>query len=178
MKTINALDAGALRNVFINQPSLLYAAKTHLSESLPALAEQAAFITLKHALQEDINETMQQMTSLREVFAILKESAMTENCIGMNAIIKEAHNHIRFLNGKNYEADMSIIFYMGVIEHLQIGAGRMLNLVAQHKDYLSYAQLVKESLDMSKDNANLFHLIAAEYIHTGAKKVSYKKLND
>jgi ferritin-like metal-binding protein YciE len=161
---INSLGSTALRNVFVTQLSLLYAAKCHLLESLPALVEHAAFDTLKHALNEDFDDTKKQMISLREVFRLLKESTANENCLGMNAITREAHDHILFNNGKNYESDMSIIFYMGVIEHLQIGAGRMLNLIAVNTGYKQYAQLVEETLDMSKDNANLFHLIAVEYI--------------
>jgi ferritin-like metal-binding protein YciE len=161
---LNSLDGGALRNVFINQLGLLYAAKSHLAESLPALVEHAAFQNLKNALQEDFDDTRKQMICLNEIFVLLNEATVNENCLGMKAIIKEAHDHILFHNGKNYESDMSIIFYMGVIEHLQIGAGRMLNLITLNTDYLPYTQMVEETLDMAKDNANLFHLIAAEYI--------------
>lgn len=158
------MDKAALRNVFVCQLSLLSAAKTHLIASLPALVEQAAFTTLKHALTENIEDSKKQMVSLNEIFVLLDESAMSDNCLGMNAIVKEAFENVLFLNGKNYESDMSIIFYMGVIEHLQLGAGRMLNLVAKDKDFKSYAQLVEETLDMCADNANLFQLIAKEYI--------------
>jgi ferritin-like metal-binding protein YciE len=161
---LNSLDGGSLRNVFVNQLSLLYAAKSHLAESLPALVEHAAFQTLKNALKEDFEDNRKQMIYLQEIFVLLNESTANEYCLGMKAITKEAHDHILFHDGKNYESDMSIIFYMGVIEHLQIGAGRMLNLIALNTDYLPYAQLVEETLDMSKDNANLFHLIAGEYI--------------
>jgi len=83
----------------------------------------------------------------------------------MNAIISEAYRNVLFLNGKNYESDMSIIFYMGVIEHLQLGAGRMLNLIAKNKHFKQYALLVEQTLDMCVDNANLFHLIAEEYVN-------------
>lgn len=163
IKTID-MDTAALRNVFICQLSLLYAAKTHLTASLPALVEQAAFETLKNALNEDLEESVKQMLSLREILVLMDETPMTENCLGMNAIIKEAYESVRFLNGKNYESDMSIIFYMGVIEHLQLGAGRMLNLIAKNKDFKRYASLVEQTLDMCVDNANLFNLIAAEYV--------------
>ena len=163
-KKLNYLDAAALRHVFVCQLSLLYAAKSHLIDSLPALIEQAAFATLKQALNEDMDDSMKQMICLREVLRLLNESPMTENCLGMNTIVKEAYNSVLYLNGKNYESDMSIIFYMGVIEHMQVGAARMLNLIAKNKDYAPYAQLIKETLDMSADNAGLFNVIAKEYI--------------
>ncbi|MGN6638985.1 MAG: YciE/YciF ferroxidase family protein [Mucilaginibacter sp.] len=158
------LDKSALRDVFICQLSLLYAAKMHLIESLPALIAQAAFPKLRHALEEDFTDSQAQMASLREIFRLLNETARTEHCLAMNAIIEEAHGQVLFFDGKNYESDMSIIFYMGVIEHMQVGAGRMLNLIAGTQDYGSYAHLVEQTVDMSTDNANLFNLVAAEYV--------------
>jgi ferritin-like metal-binding protein YciE len=162
--TIDLADKSALRDIFINQLSLLYAAKIHLTENLPEIIEQANFTTLKLALNEDLEDSIIQMKSLSQIFLDLKESAVSEYCLGMNAVIREAHAHINFHDGQNYESDMSIIFYMGVMEHLQIGAGRMLNLIVKNEPYKAYAQLVGETLDMDKDNARLFQLIAAEYI--------------
>lgn len=158
------MDSAGLRNVFICQLSLLYAAKSHLRLSLPALVEQAAFVNLKNALTEDLEDSGTQMLRLKEILVLMGEKPMTDNCLGMNSIIKEAYESVRFLNGKNYESDMSIIFYMGVIEHLQVGAGRMLNLIAKSSEFKRYAMLVEQTLDMGVDNANLFHLIAEEYI--------------
>jgi ferritin-like metal-binding protein YciE len=163
IKTVD-MDSAALRNVFICQLSLLYAAKTHLTSSLPALVEQAAFVNLKNALKEDLEDSSNQMLRLQEILVLMNEKPMTENCLGMNAIIKEAYESVRFLDGKNYESDMSIIFYMGVIEHLQLGAGRMLNLIAKSKGFKRYSVLVEQTLDMCVDNTNLFQLIAKEYI--------------
>lgn len=160
------LDKSALHHVFINQLSLLYAAKMHLIDSLPALIAQAAFSTLRLALEEDLDDSQKQMASLREIFRLLDETASTEHCLAMNAIIEEVHRQVLFFDGKNYESDMSIIFYMGVIEHMQVGAGRMLNLIAGMHDYGSYTHLVEQTVDMSTDNANLFNLVAAEYVHT------------
>jgi len=158
------LGKSALDDVFICQLSLVYAAKMHLIDRLPALIAQAAFPKLRLALEEDLEDSQKQMASLRELFGLLNATARTEHCLGMNAIIEEAHGQVLFFDGKNYESDMSIIFYMGVIEHMQIGAGRMLNLIARRQEYGAYTHLVEQTVDMSTDNANLFNLVAAEYV--------------
>ena len=163
-KNNHLLDRTALHHVFVCQLSLVYAAKLHLIDSLPALIRQAAFPQLRMALEEDLGDSQQQMASLREILRLLNENVKTEHCLGMNAIIEEAHGQVLFFDGKNYESDMSIIFYMGVIEHMQVGAGRMLNLITSTPEYASYKLLVEQTVDMSTDNANLFNVIAAEYI--------------
>ena len=157
----NLHSASALRTVFIEQLSVLYSAKKHLISSLPDLIKHAAFQNLKLALSEDLEDTNRQMICIRDLFRLIKESAVTDSCLGMNVVINEAHKQIVFHQDKKYESDMSIIFYMSVIANLQVGAGNMLNLIAQKQAYLPYAQFVRESLDMEKDNATLFKFVAA-----------------
>ena len=160
----NTLSNSAVRTIFINQLSVLYSAKNHLIDQLPMFIDNANFNVLKLALSEQLDDTNTQMISLKAIFRGLNESALKEYCIGMNAIIKEAQNQVYDDKTFQYESDMSIIFYMGVIEHLQVGAGKILNLFALRPELSEYAQLVIECLDMASDNSELFLLIAEEYL--------------
>jgi hypothetical protein len=60
---------------------------------------------------------------------------------------------------------MSILFYMSVIDNLQIGASQMLNLISTKFPYQPYAQLIRECMDMEKDNSELLCCIADEYLN-------------
>ena len=53
---------------------------------------------------------------------------------------------------------------MAVIENLQLGASKVLHLMALKLAYQPYAQLVTECLDMVKENSSLFHYVAKEYL--------------
>jgi ferritin-like metal-binding protein YciE len=163
LETNQLLDPVLLRSVFLKQLSILYNAKINLTDRLPQLVGQATFNNLKLALAEDLEDTKRQMISLKTIFNLMHESWLTDNCLGMNAVINEAHNQVTSQQGKNFESDMSILFYMGVIENLQVGASQMLNLLALKLAYQPYAQLVVECLDMVKENSSLFHYVAEEY---------------
>lgn len=162
--SLQTLSLPSLRTVFIEQLSILYNAKASLTDRLPQLVSQATFKNLKMALEEDLEDTKRQMVSLKTIFKLMQESWLTHNCLGMNAVIQEAHKQVTFNQDKHFESDMSILFYMAVIENLQVGASEMLNLMALKLAYQPYAQLVKECLDIVKDNASLFHYVAEEYL--------------
>ena len=158
------LDGSALQKTFVEQATGLYCAKIHLITHLPDLIHQATFNNLRLAMAEVLEDTKRQMISLGRIFSLLGKSADTESCLAMNAIISEASNKIAVYPNNNYDSDMTIIFYMSVIENLQIGAGRVLSVIASKQGFEPYAQFVKETLDSSKDNADLFQVIAKEYL--------------
>ncbi|MBB6107722.1 Ferritin-like metal-binding protein YciE [Mucilaginibacter lappiensis] len=161
-----SLSSIKLRTVFIKQLSILYNAKVSLTDRLPQLVNQATFNNLKMALEEDLDDTKRQMIALKTIFKLMQESWLTHDCLGMNAVIEEAHNQVIFNDDKHFESDMSILFYMAVIENLQVGASQMLNMMALKLVYQPYAQLVRECLDIVKDNASLFHFVAEEYLQS------------
>jgi len=158
------LSATALRALFIEQLSILYNAKISLTAYIPGLVKQATFTNLKLALEEDLEDSIRQMIALKTIFRLMQESWLTNSCLGMNAVIDEAFKQVAFDKTKHFESDMSILFYMAVIENLQVGAGKILNLMALKLDYEPYAQLVGECLDMAEDNSGLFHCVAEEYL--------------
>ena len=162
--TSQSLDIARLRALFIEQLSILYNAKINLTARLPQLTRQATFNNLKLALEEDFEDNNRKMVALKKIFQLMQESWLTNSCLGINAVIDEAHKQVVFDKAKHFESDMSILFYMSVIENLQVGASKMLNLMALKIAYQPYAQLVGETLDIVKDNASLFYCVAEEYL--------------
>ena len=165
IKSPQSLNDSSLRNVFIEQLSILYNAKISLKACIPNLVTQATFKNLKLALEEDLDDTNRQMIALKNIFNLMKESWLTNNCLGMNAVIDEAYKQVKIDQAKHFESDMSILFYMSVIENLQVGAIDVLKLMSLKLNYKSYAQLVNECLDMVKENCSLFHYVAEEYLN-------------
>ncbi len=116
------------------------------------------------ALEEDLDDNKRQMIALKTIFSQMQESHLAHPCLAMSAMIDEAHKQIFFDQKKHFESDMSILFYMTVIENLQVGASELLNLMAAKIAYRPYGQLVTECLDVVKENASLFHYVAQEYL--------------
>jgi ferritin-like metal-binding protein YciE len=163
-KQSHLLGSDALKIVFIQQLSILYSAKVHLTLHLPYFIEHSSFYNLKLALEEDMEDNRTQLIGLTKIFEQMNEQRSAEGNFGVEAIITEARKQVFQNRDSNFASDMSIIMYMGVIENLQLGAGRILNTMACSPKYLLYAQLIKECLDITKDNARLFQCIAEEYI--------------
>ena len=159
-----SLGNSSLHTLFMEQLSILYNAKVSLTSRLPFLTGQATFKNLKIALEEDLEDTQRQMVALKSIFRLMQESWLTHSCLGMNAVIDEAYKQVTFAEDKHFESDMSILFYMAVVENLQVGASQILKLMALKLAYQPYAQLVSECLDMVKDNASLFHYVTEEYL--------------
>jgi|GEM_PF-5118705 len=157
-------NASALHSVFTEQLCILYNAKICLTDHLPQLVSQATFSNLKMALEEDFDDNKRQMVALKTIFEQMEESHLTHSCLAINAMIEEAHKHVFFDQKKHFESDMSILFYITVIENLQLGASELLNLMANKIAYRPYAQLVTECLDLTKENSGLFYCVAHEYL--------------
>lgn len=157
------LSADALQKAFIEQLTILYNAKSSLIENLPRLMEQATFKNLKAALQEDLDDSKRQMATLKEIFGLMNATWETEKCLGITAMIEEALHQVSYKQDHHYQSDMSILFYMAAIQNMQVGACKILNLLAKKIAYQPYAQLVLECLDISRDNSKLVQYVAEEY---------------
>jgi ferritin-like metal-binding protein YciE len=158
------LSADKVRAIFTGQLSILYNAKLSLTASLPKLVEQATFKNLKMALREDIEDTDRQMLAVKKIFHLMGESWLTDDCLGMNAVLEEARKQVAFDKTNHFRSDMSILFYMSVIENMQVGASQMLHLIALKLAYKPYSELIEECLDAVKDNSSLFHYVTEEYL--------------
>ncbi|WP_428331663.1 DUF892 family protein [Mucilaginibacter sp.] len=157
------LERESLRFAFIEQSTILYNAKYSLIVNLPTLIGQATFKNLKHALQENLDDSNTQMAALKEIFRLMDESWLTQECLGIAAVVAEALRQVSFKQDNHYKSDMSILFYLSVIDNMQLGACKILNLLAVKLAFQPYAQLVLECLDNSRENSKLIHFVAEEY---------------
>lgn len=158
-----SFNSDALHFAFVEQTTILYNAKTSLIVNLPRLIGQATFQNLKHALQEDLDDSKTQMGNLKEIFRLMGESWLTQECLGMSGVVEEAIQQVSFKKDNQYNNDLSILFYISVIENMQLGACKILNLLALKVAYQPYAQLLLQCLDFSRDNARLIDFVAEEY---------------
>lgn len=81
------------------------------------------------------------MGTLKEIFRLMDESWLTQDCLGMAEVVAEALHQVSFKQDNHYQSDMSILFYLSAMENMQLGACKILNLLALKIAYQPYAQL-------------------------------------
>ena len=167
MKPSRLLDNAALKYTFINQLNTVYRVKSHLSNQLSELKSLATFSNLKFALEEEIHDVKNQLTRLEQIFNLLDTAPSGTNCLGIDAIIREAFDNIKPNAITDFQSDLALTFYMSIIEHIEVGGFRMLNLTSKCLQSVQIEQLLLESFDEAKDSARLFTMIAKEYIAVG-----------
>src|SRR5208282_2187776 len=78
-----------LQQLFVKELRDLYDAETQITDALPKLIDAANHPELKHALQEHLSVTKQQITRLDRIFQMLGEKPTGETCKGMKGVLKE-----------------------------------------------------------------------------------------
>lgn len=157
------LDKQSLKTLFVDQLNVVCCAKHNLIKNIPGLIDLPSFIDLKYAFEESMESSERQIKRLQEIFGHIKEEVSEERCQGMKAIINEAFCAIETTQEKSVTRDLAMIFYAKIIEHIEIVSYRMLISIAATLEYTEIKNLLKESLDESKENDKLFMMIAREY---------------
>jgi ferritin-like metal-binding protein YciE len=112
----------SLTELLVDELKDLYDAEKRLTKALPKMAKKASNEQLRTAIEEHLEETLQQIGRLEEAFEHLGESAKAKPCAGMRGIIEEGEEHI----GEDYEddglRDAVIIGSAQRVEHYEIAA--------------------------------------------------------
>lgn len=101
-------------------------AENALKDALPKMAKNATSRELKDALNNHLDETKNQIKTLKEVFKVIGKKAEEEKCDAMAGIIEEGE---------------------GILESTQIGAVRDAGIIAacqkaEHYEIASYGTLI------------------------------------
>src|SRR5262245_12406378 len=91
--SMNALLVDELRDI--------YDAEKRLTKAIPKLAKKASNDELREALDHHLDETMQHVARLEEVFEQLGLRAKAKPCAGMKGILDEGDEHV----GEDYDDD-------------------------------------------------------------------------
>ncbi|AYL95230.1 DUF892 family protein [Mucilaginibacter celer] len=159
------LKPDQLRIFFTDHLSRIFCAKSHLFERLPELADEAHFKDLKQAVLETWEDIGKQIARIEEIFTLLDEAPSLRNCEELIVFIESGFSGI-YHKKENLELrDLSILFYLSVIESVELSSFKLLQMAAVKLPDKRIQQLLKENFDESKADRSLFVLIAARYVN-------------
>ncbi len=163
MTQLQQADQSVFKQLFIHHLNRLYFGKTYLHRHMPYLTDLASFKALKLGLQEFGGDVEKQIARMSEIYQMLNEKPIEDNCNPLKAIVRDSFS-LNEEQGFQQLVDTDIMLYVQMLEHINITVYRMLKLIAQKLNYTQIMQMLIESFDESVDNDQLFKLIATEHV--------------
>jgi ferritin-like metal-binding protein YciE len=153
-----------IKTFFVNHLDKIYAAKAHLVNHLPQIADEAHFSDLHHAILETKEDVEKQIARMEIVYNILDAEISEGNCSGLAGLVDDAFADIKLHAGEPELRDLSIAFYMQNIESMEMASFQVLQMAAVKLKNKQIKQLIKENYDEAKADRTLLLLITAKYI--------------
>jgi ferritin-like metal-binding protein YciE len=139
-----------LQQLFLKELRDLYDAETQITDALPKMIEAAHHSKLKHALQEHLEVTRNQISRLDRIFQLLNEKATGETCKGMKGLLKEG-DEIASADGDPSTIDAGIISAAQRVEHYEMAGYGTVRTYAELLGQPEMARLLQETLDEEKE---------------------------
>ena len=138
-----------LRQLLEDQLKDIYWAEKAITRSMPEIVKKVDSQELIDALTEHMEQTMQQVTRLENVFEILELKAEAEKCEAMEGLIEEAEDIIDELEDGPVR-DAGIIAAAQKIEHYEIATYGTLRAFANLLGEYEAASLLEETWKRKK----------------------------
>jgi ferritin-like metal-binding protein YciE len=159
------MDDASVKKIFLMQLSNIYSIKTYLVANLPLMAESASFADLKHAIIECIADIRLQLLRMDAIYSIINETYQHRQCVGVRALTMEAYVISKAPGMSKLETDLYMLYHLNIMESLEISCFTALHTLSLAMPNQDMAILIKQNLDMAKDNKELYELISREYIN-------------
>jgi ferritin-like metal-binding protein YciE len=159
------LSKKSLKKVFLMQLSNIYCIKCYLVANLPVIAESASFRDLKNAILEGVDEIKLQILRMDEIYSIIGEAYSPHQCVGVRALTLEAYKSSKSPDMSDLETDLMLLYHMNTLESIEISSFTALRDIASSLPNDDLSILLKQNLDIAKDNKELYDLISKEYFH-------------
>jgi ferritin-like metal-binding protein YciE len=159
------LDEDSLRKVFLMQLGNLFSVKTYLVANLPLIAQSASFQDLKHAILETIADIQLQLLRIEVIYKLIGERYKPQQCMGIRALTTEIFVESKTPDLSHLERDLLLLYHLNNLESIEISSFTFLHEIAASMPLKDMTLLLRQNLDMAKDNKELFEMITREYIN-------------
>jgi ferritin-like metal-binding protein YciE len=158
------LDSNNLELFFLHHLNKVYAAKSLLINELPVLMDNAHFSDLKNGVSIMVEDVKKQLSELGKVYDILGANVSSTHYNGLMSMVKDAFEEITLHSGNPQLRDMSILFYLQIIESIEMASFQILEMLAVKLRNEKVKQLINENYQISKADRTHFLLINIKYI--------------
>jgi ferritin-like metal-binding protein YciE len=163
-----------LHQFFMQQIQDVYWAEKKLVKTLPKLAEAATSTRLKQAFNDHLQQTMNHVTRLENVFNLMGEEPRALKCAAMAGIVDEGSDIIDETDEGSAQRDVGLIFAAQKAEHYEIATYGGLVTLARTMGHDDAAELLDQTLAEEKVTDNLLTRIAEEDANVKANNEKFE----
>jgi ferritin-like metal-binding protein YciE len=152
-----------LKKMFLEHLNSIYFGKLHLIEFFKEAENIASLQQLKLAIDELRNDTNNQMQQMDEIYKSIDKEPSKTSVLGMKAMTLEAYLSVIRTGKTALERDVFILFYLQIIEGIEITYFKVLKNLAKAIGYNNH--FLDQPFDTAVENRVLFESIYKEYIN-------------
>jgi ferritin-like metal-binding protein YciE len=156
------LEDNHLKRIFLEHLNSIYFGKQHLLAFFNEIEAIAALQQLKLAIDELRTDTHSQIIQMDEIYEYLDEEPSKISVLGIKGITLEAYLSVIKTGKTPLERDVFILFYLQIIEGIEITYFKVLKNLAKSVDYNH--TFLDHPFDLAVENKFLFEAIYREYI--------------
>lgn len=160
------LQKSDLIEFFIHHLNRVYSAKTHLLKRLPEILYQVQFADLEGAIHETIEIVGNQRKRMESIYRMMDANITEGSISGLEGLINDSFEDIKFQRDNPELRDMSIMFYMTNIEAMEMASFQILQLLSVKIGNEKIKTLIKESFNEAQSDKALLLLITTKYLAT------------
>ncbi|HEX8037944.1 MAG TPA: ferritin-like domain-containing protein [Chryseosolibacter sp.] len=159
-----------LKEFFVEQLQDINWAEKRMVKTLEKLKEAATTIRLKESFNDHLEETKNHVQRLRDVFALINETADETKCKAMAGIIDEGEDIIDDTDKGSAQRDVGLIFAAQKAEHYEIATYGGLATLARTLGYDKAAEILEKTLLEEKQADEMLTYIAEHGINYAASR--------
>jgi ferritin-like metal-binding protein YciE len=151
-----------LKSMFLEHLNSIYLGKQHLLVFFDEIEQIATVKQLKLAINELQDDTRKQIDQLDEIYSSIKKKPSKTSVLGIKGLTLEAYLSVIKSGKTPLECDAFILFYIQIIEGIEITYYKVLKNLARAVGYSN--TFLDQPFDLAVENRFLFEAIYKEYI--------------
>ena len=160
----------ALLELFTDEVRDIYWAEKHLTKALPRMQKAATTEALQEAFATHLEQTMEHVARLEQVFELLEEKPRGKKCEAMEGLVEEAKSVIEDTDSETATRDVALIIAAQKVEHYEIAAYGGLCQLAKTLGLEEVAQILGSTLAEEKETDLLLTDIAESQVNYQASE--------
>lgn len=157
------IDDKHLRRIFLEHLNGIYYGKQHLLDFFGEVKDIASLQQLKLAIRECMEDTVTQIQQMDSIYNSINEHPSKTSVLGLKAVTLEAYLSVIKSGKTPIERDVFILFYLQIIEGIEITYFKVLKNLAKAVGYSN--TFLDQTFDLALDNKLMFETIYKEYIN-------------
>jgi ferritin-like metal-binding protein YciE len=166
----SAEDQSALLELFTEEIKDIYWAEKHLTKALPKMQKAASSTELQEAFEDHLEQTLEHVGRLEQVFDLLEKKAQAKKCDAMEGLVSEGESIIEETEEGTATRDAGLILAAQKVEHYEIATYGTLTQLAKTLGRDDIAEILGQTLQEEKETDELLTTIAESSINFEASQ--------